>query len=362
MQITVTQEKLSKALNIVSRVASTRTTLPVLNNILIRTENNQLLLTATNLEIFIITSIKTKIAKDGVAAVPANLITEFVGNLQKTNIDLSIKDNKLKIKAGNYDSTINTVSPDDFPSLPDSKTNIEFEIDSKIFKEAAAQTVLAASSDTTRPVLTGVYFHTYEGNLYMTATDGYRLAERKLIAQKSVIDSIIPTTAINEVVRVIDEATEKIKVSISDDQIIFEIGAIKIVSRLIDGNFINYRQLIPAKTDNSATLDKAEFIQTVKVAELFARESAESIVLKTDTTKQVISVSSIASEFGENSSEIEGEIKGDASITLNAKYLLGALGAVEGDKVKFNFSGKLAPSLITGEDDNYKHIIMPVKS
>ncbi|GHU07950.1 DNA polymerase III subunit beta [Alphaproteobacteria bacterium] len=362
MKIIVTQENLSKALNIVSRVASTRTTLPVLNNILIRTDNNQLLLTATNLEIFIITSINTKITKDGVAAVPANLVTEFVSNLPKTNINLDINDNKLKISAGNYNSTINTISPDDFPDLPDSKPNVEFEIDSKLFKEAAAQTVLAASNDTTRPILTGVYFHTFEGILYMTATDGYRLAERKLIAEKATIDSIIPTTTINEVVRVIDEVTEKIKISLSDDQIIFEIGTIKIVSRLIDGNFINYRQLIPSKTENSAILDKAEFMQTVKVAELFARESAESIILKTDVAKQVISVSSIASEFGENSSEIEGEIKGDASITLNAKYLLAALGAVEGDKVKFNFSGKLAPSLVTGENDNYKHIIMPVKS
>jgi DNA polymerase-3 subunit beta len=362
MKITVTQENLNRALNIVSRIASSRTTLPILNNILMRTDNGQLSLTTTNLELFITSSLNAKIIKDGVVTIPANLITEFVNNLPKTNIDLELVDGKLKIKAGNYNSIINTVPPDDFPDLPSSKVNIKFEVDSEIFKIAANQVTIAASSDTTRPVLTGVYLHTFNSNLYMTATDGYRLAERQIMPQKSNISSIIPSTTINEVVRVVNDVDKAIQIQINDEQIIFEVNNIKIISRLIDGNFIDYRQLIPLKTENSAVLDKSEFIQATKIAELFARESAESIIIKTNFKKQILSINSITSEFGENSSEIEGQIMGDSSTTLNAKYLLSALNVIEGDKIKFGFNSKLSPTLVVGEDDNYKHIIMPVKS
>jgi DNA polymerase-3 subunit beta len=362
MKLTIQQESLSKALNIVSRVASARTTLPILNNILLRAENNQLQLTATNLEIFIIHTINCQVKKDGVLTIPANLLTEFISNLPKTNIDIESVDNKMKIKAGNYNSTINTTPNDDFPNIPNNKPKIKFEIDNEILKNATAQTIIAASSDTTRPILTGVYLHSFEGNLYLTATDGYRLAERKIMPIDKDINIIIPTTTINEVVRVVSDEINKIEIYIDDEQINFIIGSIKITSRLIDGNYINYRQLIPAKTENSALIDRTELTQSVKIAELFARESAESIIIKTNSKNQTLSINSIASELGENNSEIDSQITGDGAITLNAKYLLAALNAIDGKKVNFNFSGKLAPALVMGEADNYKHIIMPVKS
>jgi DNA polymerase-3 subunit beta len=362
MKLTVPQESLAKALNIVARVASTRTTLPILNNILLRAENSQLQLTATNLEIFIIHSINCQIKTDGVISIPASLLTEFISNLPKTNVTIDSQDEKVKISAGNYKSVINTVSNDDFPSPPSGKTKIKLEIDSEIIKSAASQVTIAASNDTTRPILTGAYLHSHNSDLYLTATDGYRLAERKLTKCDTNINIIIPVTTITEIIRVINDETKKITININDEQINFTIGSINITSRLIDGKYINYRQLIPNKTDTAAVLDKSDFIQAVKVAELFARESAESIILKTDSTKQTLQINSIATEIGENNSEIDGQVKGDGSITLNAKYLLAALGAIDGDQVNFNFSGKLAPALITGQTDNYKHIIMPVKS
>ncbi|MDR2524042.1 MAG: DNA polymerase III subunit beta [Candidatus Nomurabacteria bacterium] len=362
MKLTVPQESLAKALNIVSRVASSRTTLPILNNILLRAENGQLQLTATNLEIFIINSINCQIKTDGVVTVPANLLTEFITNLPKTNITIENIENKLKISAGNYKSVINTTPNDDFPNIPNGKTKTKLEIDSKTMKSAVAQVAITASNDTTRPVLTGVYLHIFEGGLYMTATDGYRLAERQIISHDGEINTIIPTTTVSEVVRVISDDIKNIKLEISDEQVSFSVGSVNIISRLIDGKYINYRQLIPSKSENRVTLDKSEFIQAVKIAELFARESAESIILKTNSANQTLSVSSIANEIGENNSEIEAKIKGDGAITLNAKYLLAALNVIDGDEVKFDFSGKLAPSLVMGKNENYKHIIMPVKS
>ena len=363
MNLIINQENLSKALNIVSRIASAKTSLPILNNILLKAENNLLTLSSTNLELSIIETIPVKIKTEGIITVPAKILADFIHQLPKTDITLDFNDMKLKISAGNYKSIINTTPPDEFPILPKLKENIKFNINSELFKEAASQTIIVAGNDNTRPILTGLYLHTYEGNLYITATDGYRLAERKIIKQDGEIDSIIPSTTINDVLRVINEETGNIEVKINEEQISFQIANTTITSRLIDGKFINYRELIPKKTENSVILDRSEFLRVIKIAELFARESAGSIIIKTDSKKQLLKINSITSEVGENTAEIEGEVTGDNTITLNSKYLIDALNVINSEKVKFNFSGKLAPSLITAEGNlDYKHIIMPVKS
>jgi len=363
MKLTVTQENLARALNTVGRVASSRTSLPILNNILLRTENNQLILAATNLEIAITEHIGAKVDSDGVITIPARLMTEFVTNLPKTNIVLETEGTKLLISAGNYQSTINTAIADDFPALPEIKSDKELVLPSDLLKKAVSSTVLVSSNDTTRPILTGVYLHTFDGSLYMTATDGYRLAEYKIMPLKDEISAIIPSSTLTDITRVLSEDIKSIKIKLGDAQITFELGDIIVTSRLIDGNYIDYRQLIPKKTDTVATLEKSEFLRITKISELFARESAGSITIKADPVAGMLTIHSIASQLGENTSEAEADIKGDGSITLNSRYLLDALSVIDSDKIKFQFSGKLAPTLLTAEkSDDYKHIIMPVKS
>ncbi len=364
MKITVTQENLTKALSTVGRVASSRTSLPILNNILIRTENNRLMLAATNLEIAITEFIGAKVESDGVITVPAKLMTEFVANLPKTNITLDVEDQtKLHIIAGNYRSTINAVIADEFPALPEIQNARQIIMPAELLKRAVSQTAQVASNDTTRPILTGVYFHSFEGDLFMTATDGYRLAERKLMPFDGDIKAIIPSTTLTDVVRVLSDDVENVDIKISDDQISFEIGDVIVTSRLIDGNFIDYRQLIPKTTETSAVLEKSEFQRIAKISELFSRESAGSVTIKVDPVTAMLSIHSIASQLGENTSEVEANVTGDGSITLNSKYLLDALNCLDGSTAKFQFSGKLAPSLLTAEKSNdYKHIVMPVKS
>jgi DNA polymerase-3 subunit beta len=255
------------------------------------------------------------------------------------------------------------VAADEFPALPEPKTNTTIKIPTDIFKKAVNGTALVASNDTTRPILTGVYLHTFDGNLYMAATDGYRLAEKKVLPLDQEVAAIVPATTLNDVVRIISDEIDEINVSFSDDQISFIVGDATIASRLIDGNFINYRQLIPTKTEVIATLDRGEFVRITKISELFARETAGSITLKVDPDKSTLSIHSITSELGENNSEAEATVKGKGVITLNSKFLLDALNQIDGGTVKFQFSGKLAPALLTAEgDDSYKHIVMPVKS
>ncbi len=363
MKVTVTQENLNRALAATSRVASSKTSLPILSNILLRTENNRLLIAATNLEIASVYYIGAKVEKEGTLTVPARLVSEFVNNLPKDNVIVKVDGSKLSISSGNYKSTINGVVSDEFPTLPTITPTSTLKISSDTLKQAISQTVVTASHDDTRPVLTGVLCHSHEGNLYFAATDGYRLAERQLLATTETVKALIPAATLQEVARVIPDDCDEVTLLFDDSQVRFQMGDVEITSRLIDGNFPDYRQLIPKKTDITAVLQTAELVRVTKIASLFARESGGSITLHSDTTKSVLSIHSVASQLGENTSEAAAEVDGEGSVTLNSRYLLEALSCVEAPSISFGFSGKLAPCVVrpVGES-NYQHIIMPLKS
>jgi len=366
MELTVTQENLSRALSAVGRVASTKTQLPILGNILLRTDSNRLLVAATNLEIATTQYIGAKVVKPGAITIPARLVSEFISNLPKESIELKVVNNNLHITSGSYNSIINGVIADDFPELPtiNEASSIQYSIKTEDFKQAVAQTIITASSDSTRPVLTGVYWHSFEGQLFLAATDGYRLSERKLVATKSEVAAIIPVQTLQEVLRTIVDDDSEVDILFDEVQVRFRINDAEIISRLIDGNFPDYRQLIPKKNDTIVTLDKSEFVRIVKIASLFARDSGGSITLTADSETKKLQIHSIASELGENTSEIGAQVDGEGQITLNPRYLTDALSVIEGHTVEFGSSGKLAPTVIRSVDteDNYYHIIMPLKS
>jgi DNA polymerase-3 subunit beta len=366
MELTVTQENLARALNAVGRVASTKTQLPILGNILLRTDKNRLLVAATNLEIATTQYIGAKVAKPGAITIPARLVSEFISNLPSGSIELTVKNDNLHIKSNNYSSVINGVIADDFPELPtiNESSSIRYSVKTEDFKQAVSQTIITASNDSTRPVLTGVYWHSYEGELILAATDGYRLSERQLVKTTSEVSAIIPTQTLQEVMRTIVDDSEEIDILFDETQVRFRINEAEIISRLIDGNFPDYRQLIPKKSDITITIDKTEFVRIVKIAGLFARESGGSITLTADDEKKNLSIHSIASQLGENTSEAPATVIGSGKVTLNSRYLTEALSVIEGDEIEFSFSGKIAPCVLksTSKDTNYYHIIMPLKS
>ncbi len=368
MEIEVRQDRLAKALSVVSRVAaSTKVGLPILSNVLLRAEEKQLTLTATNMELATVEYVNAKATKNGTITVPAKLLAEFVSNLPKEPVTLKTNGDKLTISAGKYKSTINGILADDFPELPkiDEKEAVTFKIGVEIFKEAVNQVIIAASNDVTRPALTGVYFNTYEGALFIAATDGYRLADRKFVDKvKSEIKAIVPRDALQEVLRSIADSMDEIEVLITDTQIRFRLGEIEITSKLIDASFPDYRQLIPKTSDSSILLDKAELIRMTKVAALFARDSGGSITCEAKKDEGTFSVSAVASELGENTAAMEAEgIAADGKVALNSRYLLDALNAAIEGKIVFGLSGKLAPVVIRNQkSQDYTHIIMPLKS
>ncbi len=366
MELQVTQENLNQAVSNISRVASNKNQLPILNNILFRTDNNRLLIAATNLEIASTQYIGAKIIKPGAITIPAKLISEFIANLPNQNIDLKVKNNNLYIKCGNYTSTINGYIADEFPELPtiNEKSSVKYIINIDDFKQAVNQTIITTSNDNTRPILSGVYWNSFEDNLYLAATDGYRLSERKLLTSKTNLEAVIPNQTLQEVLHNITNNSTEVEVLFDETQVRFRLDENEIISRLIDGSFPNYRQLIPKKSQISIILNKDEFIQTIKVASLFARSSGGSITLTADKSKNELQIHSITSEVGENTSKIEAKITEDGEITLNSRYLNEALNVIDGDEVELGFNNKLSPCILksTNKDNNYYHIIMPLKS
>lgn len=367
MEFEIIQEKLNKALNIVSRVAAgTRATLPILNNVLIRVEDRKVSLTATNLDMAVVDYLPVTKSKDGVVTVPARLLAEFVNNLPKgQKVKLSAKGTKVTVSAGKYSSVINGVLADDFPEMPeiDEKHAVAFKMGIDDFKLGINQVIIASSNDLTRPALTGVYFNSYEGDLYIAATDGYRLTEKKFITKvSSEVAAIVPANSLQEVMRSLDDSIEEIEILFDETQARFRFGEIEITSKLIDGSFPDYRQLIPKNNNIKLSLEIEELIRVTKLAALFAREVGGSVVCEANVEKQVFKISSVANEYGENDSEIETEVKKDGKVVLNSRFLLDALNVLNEKTIKMEFSDKLAPVLLkNSKNKDYTHIIMPLK-
>jgi DNA polymerase-3 subunit beta len=364
MKLQVTQENLNKALGSVARIASSRSTLPILSNVLFKTVNNRLSVAATNLDIAVTHYIGAKVSKDGSITIPARLIQDFVSNLPNDVIDIELEDKKLHIKSKMYNSTINGVSAEEFPVMPAIEKGDKWSIDAQAFKHSLQQVVVAASNDDARPVLTGVYFNTFKGKLYAVATDSYRLAEKELIPSTSEINFLVPATAIQDLLRIVADFSGQIDVTYDDQQVRFQVGDIELVARLIEGKYPDYRQLIPTKFTTTITLPKADLNNITKVSALFARESAGSITINVDQDSQEISIHSVASQLGENTASAKAKVTGEGTVTMNSRYLLEALHSIDGDTVKCGFNGKLEPIVINDSTKNsdYIHIIMPLKS
>ncbi len=363
MELQVTQENINKAFNSVTRVASSRGTLPILSNVLVKTIGNRLSIAATNLDIAITHYIGAKVAKEGSVTIPAKLTHEFISNLPSEVINLKLTDNKLSIKTGKYQSVINGIPAEDYPVMPVITDGKTWKINSKNLKTALQQVIGSASNDESRPVLTGVYFYSNQGKLFVVTTDSYRLSEKQITSTKEDINMLVPANAMQELLRLLGDDNEEITVTHDDQQVLFTVADIELVARLIDGNYPDYKKLIPEKFSTNAVIKRTEFANITKVSSLFARESAGSITLELNEEDQTVGIHSVASQIGENTAVADAKVTGSGTITLNSRYVIDALGACGGEDVQFSFNGKLEPCLLKdAKKSDYMHIIMPLKS
>lgn len=365
MELKVTQENLNQALSIVARVASGRSTLPILSNVLLQITDKRLKISATNLDIAISKFVGAKVVKEGSLTVPARLLQDFIANLPTTTIHLKQEDNKLHIKTENHSSTINGITAEEFPVMPTIKDGENWALPAKDVKKALQQVIIAASNDESRPILTGVYLKTEDNNLYMAATDSYRLAEKLVGKMDKKISVILPATAAQDLLRIISDTATSSKISVTNDgqQVRFEVNDTELIARLIDGQYPDYKKLIPVDFETEAIVNKTELINITKVSNLFARESAGSIVIKTKKNDGKIEIQSVASQIGENTASADAKVSNDSEITLNARFLLDGLQAIDGEDISICFNGKLQPVLIKeANSTGYTHIVMPLKS
>lgn len=366
MRIQITQVNLYKALNLLSRVASSKSSLPILSNILLKAEKGSLELAATNLEVAITHTTRGKIEEAGSVAVPARLFTDFVSQLPKdSTVELVFEENKLFVNAGSYNSHIQGAPVDDFPALPTiSESAATLDVPTKTLQDALNRTMLAASHDETRPVLGGVLLHSINKKLCMAATDGYRLAEAQLDIAAGVDSSIVPASTLQDVLKILQDTSEdKVSVQFDDGQFGVTCEDTTLVSRLVDGKYPEYTQLIPESSEIVVTLPREELLTAAKLAGLFARESGGSITLEVSEKSKTLTVSSVASQVGDNSSSIKGEVSGSGKVVVNVRYLTDALNCFDVDALTFRFNDSISPCVLSSKaQPGYQHIVMPLKS
>lgn len=375
MKVICIQENLNKALIHTSRIISIKSSLPILDNVLFSTDQGRLKISATDLELGINYWIGSKIEKNGAIAVPSRLITEFISNIKEEKINFTTQETDVTIAGEKYNAVIKGFSAEDFPSIPDISRKIIFSISSKEFLNAINQVAFSAAADSTRPILSGIYFKSEKGGLKMVATDSYRLSEKKIkviAGDKTLHSFIIPTRTINEVGKILKDASEKVEVCFDENQILFNFGSVHLISRLIDGQYPNYEQIIPSEFETEIVVDKQELFNVCKVASLFARESANSIKVNVKPGKSkdgkegsgVLSIIGQGVQIGESVSRIPVKVKGgEIEISFNAKYILDVLPNIPEKNVEIKFSGPINPALICGEGrQDYIYVMMPLRN
>lgn len=368
MELEVLQENLNKGLSLVSRVLASRPQIVILSNILLRASSGRLEIVASNLETTIVVSIGAKVEVSGEFTVPGRTFLEVIGGLAAQKIALKLIDGSLSITGGKFKAKINGSPATEFPKLTplseDSK--VSWELEKKSFTQSLNRIVFVAASDESRMVLTGVLFNSSKDGLTLAATDGFRLSVIKLPV-KSETDTkfIVSAKALVEVIRVSGES-ESIKLTYlsKSNQVVFDFGEVQIYSRLISGNFPDYEKIIPPSSTTKIVVTVDELLKAIRLASVFARDSANIVKLKLVPGK--LKISANAPQVGEQESEvdIQAEKGSDEEFTIafNFHYLLDLLSSLGGSEVTAEFTGPLASGVFRiPKDSNFLHLIMPVR-
>ncbi|MCL2281102.1 MAG: DNA polymerase III subunit beta, partial [Dehalococcoidia bacterium] len=343
MKISCLQENLNHGLSLVGRVASSRTTLPITNHVMLSSDQGRLKLVATNLEMAISCWIGAKVNTEGAITIPAKLLTEFVATLPNDKIDMALaaKGAKaLELKCARFEARISGVDASEFPPIPKVDDGITAKVEINALRQAINQVVFAAATDESRPILTGVSAEFEENTLTLAAADGFRLAIYKIplastVDGKSVV--IIPSRSLAELYRLASDQEEavEIKLNAAKSQILFRLKDVEIVSQLVQGSFPQYNQLIPQSFNTRALVDVGQFLRATKTASIFARDGSGIVRLiiangESDITPGKLSISARSDEIGENTGEIDAVVQGpEAKIAFNGKYLMDLLSSTK---------------------------------
>lgn len=372
MRLSCLQENLSRGLGFVASAVPTRTTYPVMQNVLISTDNARLKLSATNQEIAISTWIGAQIDEEGTVTVPARLLTEFTNSLPAERVDLRYTEQPvgMSVQCARFSAQINGAPASDFPPIPTVDSGVAGRIDTKVLTDAIRHVGIAAATEDSRPVLTGIKVEIKDDEFTFAAADGFRLGvyNGKLIEPLSEpVEFIIPAKALIEVSRLAGSQPDPVEFTVTAEknQALFRLNNIEIVANLLQGTFPNYSQLVPTEYENRTVVHLEEFIRATRAASIFAKDGSGIVRLMIDTSDEErgkMLVLSRSEEVGENKGDIDATIEGgEAKIAFSSRYLTEVLNVLETNQVALETTSPSSPGVIKPVgSDNYVHVVMPI--
>lgn len=373
MKIIILQEKLKQGVKTVERVSQKSLTLPILQNTLLKTSSNFFSLEATNLEIGVKNWILGKTEKEGQIAVPTRAFSELISGFPNKPVSLDVKGLTLSLQCGECRIKLKGFAPSEFPIIPQPKEGENLKVNSLVFCQALSQVVNIPSLSVSRPEISGIYFLFQKELIKIVATDSFRLGEKKIFLPSTLSQEyslILPQQTAKEIINIFGEKESELQIYFSPNQILFETAMsetahpqAQLVSRLIEGEYPNYQEIIPKKTETQIICSRNEFISQIKTASIFSGKINE-IKLKIDPKKKQIWVFSQNPDLGEYRGSLPGKIKGkEIEISFNHRFLIDGLLEIKTSEIIFELTNEESPAVLKPVgDENYLYVAMPIKT
>lgn len=364
MKIECIKDKLHRVVSRTEKVTSKNSTLPILSCLLLDVKNNNLQIKSTNTDLGIESNIPVKSFEDGFVAVPGSILNNLISNIQNDkNITLETIDGNLQVKTDHSKTIIKSLPFDDFPTIPKVSDEISFVLDSKKLIKGLKSVWFSSSISSVKPELSSVYVYMVDNNIVFVATDSFRLAEKKIKIEKDNISFsiLIPLKNIPDIIRIFEELDGEVSVCLSKNQISFSDNYNYVVSRLIDGIFPDYKQIIPSETKTEAVVLKQDLLSTLKISNIFS-DKFNQINIKIHPSKNNFEITTKNSNVGENINTIPSSLSGDdISVNFNYKYITDCIQSIDSDSISLSFNGISKPMTIRGvSDKTFTYIVMPM--
>ncbi|WP_026895534.1 DNA polymerase III subunit beta [Clostridiisalibacter paucivorans] len=362
MKIIIPQNKLSKTINIAQRGVSNKSTLPILSGILIETVDNKIKLTGTDLELGIETYVEGEIVEEGSIVITSKIFGDIIKKLPDLPVEIDVSDNNIEIKCGHSKFNIVGQPAIEYPHLPEIDDEIHFQMPKDLLKLMIKQTVFATAQDETRPILTGSLLEVEKGKVALVSLDGYRLALKNAnVDYDKDIKVVIPGKTLMEVNKILDDDDVNINIKFTSSHVLFDLGETVIISRLLEGQFLNYKDIIRNEYNTKVKVKTKDLQESIERASLLTREGRNNLVkFDIEDDKMIITSNS---EIGNVQEEVDIELEGDdLKIAFNSKYMLDGLKVIDDDNIVMNLVSNVNPCIINPvEDKNYTYLVLPVR-
>ncbi len=364
MNIECIKDKLSYAIGKVEKITGKNITLPILSCVLLEAKDSLLTIRATNLDLGIEISIPVKVNKPGKIAVSGSVLYSFVSNIiNDKNVTLEDIEGNLRVSTKHSESIIKSFPIDDFPNIPKVTNDTPFTFNAPNLIKGLKSVMYSASTSTIRPTLSSVLVLSEDDDVVFVATDSFRLSEKRIGVKKhkEFNQILIPFKNISEIIRTLEDTKDDVIVFLNENQIAFSFGEVYITSRVIDGVFPDYKQIIPKEVKTEVTILKQDFISSLKISNIFADKFSQ-VTFQISPKNKIFKISTKNMDIGENTSSLDAVLKGDdLTISFNYKYITDCFQSIDSDSITLTFSDTNRPMVIQGvSDKSFLYLVMPM--